>query len=669
LQALANLTLNQTEYHVLTSHEDLGILDNNGTLSASINVNGAASLATLVPLLNHVVMVTGDVVITNIPLASISTLTGLFGNLVTVGGNVVITNSHGLTSLGVAFPSLTSIGGMVQVTGCDSLTNMDGAFPRLQSIGTFMKLYSNDLYVSNRTGTAFAMLNSIGGQSLTLGGIPFVAATMIHYGDIISYPGSTSTQGDFATAVRNTAGIRIITGTLDIRQDTTLTSFNPLGGDLVSVGGQLVLYNCDAVTSMNGLMPNLRVTGGQLYLHSLSGVTTFGTAFANLQMIGGNLYFRYSSRQLVSLRNAFPQLRNITGALQLYNLEYVTDMSGSFPELRWVNSLLSMYYLRRVSVGTLFPKVEYAGGIRIQATFYYSSTSSTMNLDGIFPMLLRVGSANFLIRDCEYATSMNNAFPLLVRNDRALDIFSNNRMQTITGSFPLLAYNGYTFRFQWNAAMTTMDGAFPALQSVGNWMHLRNFGALLSMDGAFSSLRIVPQQLYIIDNNRLASMNNSFTSLTTIGSNFYLYRSYSLTSLGNSFENIQSIKNLKFYGLGSSSSQSSNQDAFCASARAVLCPVSTRYYHKCQLESLVVGLLQSLLRNNPLPVLRIPTQLSSKEPYKYGKYGVLPITPPAHLRASLYLHKSCLVGCLEVGWLGLTCTPQLVRRSQRDFGC
>jgi hypothetical protein len=144
---------------VLTSHQTLGILDNPGTLSSSINVNGAASLATLVPLLNHVVVVTGDITLTNIPLASITTLTGLFGNLVTVGGNVVITNSHGLTSLGAAFPNVTSIGGMVQITGCDSLTNMDGAFPMLQSIGTYMRLFSNDLYVSNRTGTAFAALN------------------------------------------------------------------------------------------------------------------------------------------------------------------------------------------------------------------------------------------------------------------------------------------------------------------------------------------------------------------------------------------------------------------------------------------------------------------------------------------------------------------------------
>jgi hypothetical protein len=559
---------------VLTSHQNLGILDSNGTLSASISVNGAAALATLVPLLNHVVGVTGDITITNIPLASITTLTGLFGNLVTVGGNVIITNSHGLTSLGVAFPNVTSIGGMVQITGCDSLTSMDGAFPMLQSIGTYMRLFSNDLYVSNRTGTAFAALNSIGGRSL---GANFVAATMIHYGDIMSYPNNPATQGDFATAVQNVVGIRIITGKLEIRNDNSITSFNTLGTDLVAVGGQLVLYNCDGVASMNGLMPNLAVTGGQLYLHSLSAVTNFGTAFANLRMINGNLYFRYSGSGLVNLANAFPQLRNISGELQFYNLEYVTTMAGAFPELRWVSSLLSVYYFRRLRVGSLFPKVEYAGGIRIQATFFYSSTATaTMNLNGIFPMLTRVGSRGLLIRDCEYATTMNNAFPLLVRNDNWLNIYSNNRMTTMTGSFPLLSYNGYYLQMQYNGYMTSMDGAFPSLTAVGHYLYLRNFNALTTMQGAFNSLVTVPTQLYIIDNNRLVTMNNSFTSLATIGGNFYLYKAYPMRNLGTAMQNIQSIYNLYFYGQGSSNSRSSALNAFCATARATLCPAATR---------------------------------------------------------------------------------------------
>ena len=181
-------------------------------------------------------------------------------------------------------------------------------------------------------------------------------------------------------------------------------------------------FSYSGLTSLNGAFSNLGACGN-LIINSNGGLRTFGTAFQNLQMINGQLqingntvsgprvrlvyprtaysHARTSTHRhrhththtattytlsshihashlqnggFTSMASAFPALRNVTGQLLIQNAYYITTMSGAFPRLMWVGGMLQLNQLQRLSTPTLFPALEYAGGVRLYAVGFAGST-------------------------------------------------------------------------------------------------------------------------------------------------------------------------------------------------------------------------------------------------------------------------------------------------------
>mmetsp|Transcript_34904 Transcript_34904/g.91359 ORF Transcript_34904/g.91359 Transcript_34904/m.91359 type:complete len:703 (+) Transcript_34904:97-2205(+) len=551
---LANLTLNQSQAAaIISSHQALGVLHGNGTFFGDIVVSGDSDFVTMLPLLNHVVYITGNLRITNVYNSVRSFGPNVFTNIQTIGGDLYIWNCRSLTSLGDrAFPALTSVGGTLTL-GYNQNLNANGlstAFPVLTTIGGgFVITQSPNL--GNSVGSAFARLNSLAGVPL---GSNFNAQTGIFVGDVYMY-NSNANSMTLQAATTRLANVAILTGQLYIR-DQTFTSLGSFGQNLRSIGGQLYLYNNDGLTSLDGTFPNLGYIGGNLYMYSNSNVQTFGSAFANVRMVRGSVTIRYMSTRLTSLANAFPQLRNVTGSLNLQNLDYVTSLDSAFPQLRWVNTYVYLYYMRRLgSVGSnAFQRLEYAGGVRSYYSWYYSAGStSTRNMNGAFPALLRVGRYGIYFYRNYYLYYMNNAFPALVRCDSYHYNYYSNRLISIQNSFPRLpAVNSY-FQLTYQYALTSVSGSFNALTSVSGYM-------------------------YLYYNTVLPNFNNAFTNLQSVSGNFYIYRCYRLTTPGTgAFQNLRSVGRLYWYGLGSSSRYSSAQSSWCTNARSRFCPSTSTY--------------------------------------------------------------------------------------------
>ena len=213
-QALANVTVNQsTAASIITAHQNLGVLDDNGTFTGDLLVNGNSDLRTLAPLLDHIVVVTGTLTIQSITI--IDSLnppqSSLFTRLTTIGNSLIINSNTGFTSLGNnSFPALQSIGGYlliqsnthlaslgktrpphsqaplcnfalpfvcVRCTRFNSLSQLfvmifvlfpGSAFPVLRNLGGPLSIPNQPLLGRNPQAGAFASLSTIGGVSTEL---------------------------------------------------------------------------------------------------------------------------------------------------------------------------------------------------------------------------------------------------------------------------------------------------------------------------------------------------------------------------------------------------------------------------------------------------------------------------------------------------------------------
>jgi hypothetical protein len=121
-----------TAASIITAHQNLGLLDNNGTFTGNLLISGDSDFRTLAPLLDHIVTVTGTVTIQSITQFDSLNPTGssIFTNLRTIGGNLVINSNGGFTSLGAnAFSALVSIGGFVQISNNGLLASLSKTVP------------------------------------------------------------------------------------------------------------------------------------------------------------------------------------------------------------------------------------------------------------------------------------------------------------------------------------------------------------------------------------------------------------------------------------------------------------------------------------------------------------------------------------------------------------
>jgi len=131
-QALANITVNQsTAASIITAHQNLGLLDNNGTFTGDLLVNGNSDFRTLAPLLDHIVVLDGTLTIQSI--SSVDSLnppgSSLFTQLNTITGGLIIYNNVGFTSIGNgSFPALRTIGGYMRIYNNANLASL-GACP------------------------------------------------------------------------------------------------------------------------------------------------------------------------------------------------------------------------------------------------------------------------------------------------------------------------------------------------------------------------------------------------------------------------------------------------------------------------------------------------------------------------------------------------------------
>ena len=99
---------------------------------------------------------------------------------------------------------------------------------------------------------------------------------------------------------------------------------------------------------------------------------------------------------------------------------------------------------------------------------------------------------------------------------------------------------------------------------------------------AFPNLRHVTGNFRVGNQRILTSLDGVFPQLQTVGQNIYIYGNPLLTSVGTSFSNMRLAGGaLIWYANGmpdGTVSSTAGSRAFCQSARAALCPLSTVYY-------------------------------------------------------------------------------------------
>ena len=122
-----------------------------------------------------------------------------------------------------------------------------------------------------------------------------------------------------------------------------------------------------------------------------------------------------------------------------------------------------------------------------------------------------------------------------------------------------------------NQNMATLDGALPRLQALTGDLSIYSNHNLVTL-GICPRLQTITGRLYVNSNHNLATLGRALSALQTIDGSLHITNNQLLTTIGSSFGGLQSVGELYWHGNGQTSS--STTAAFCASARATLCPTT-----------------------------------------------------------------------------------------------
>jgi hypothetical protein len=273
-------------------------------------------------------------------------------------------------------------------------------------------------------------------------------------------------HGDTLNARATNLGIGLRVGDTDPRdgpRDRATTA------NVTAIRGRLTMTKL-----LDGALPNLLAVSGSVEIpaDSNADLTAIGpTACTRLEWVGDSIKI-YMLRILASIAGAFPALRTVAGAVDVYGNAALVDARSAFPSL--------------VRVGAM----------------EIVSNANLSTARGFAPNLTTVqGGLSILLMG--RLADLRGAFASLETVGEGLLIGSNDRLETLADALPALRRVG-SLTLQNNALLRDTADMFPALEEVGTGLTVTANGQLTDMDGALPRLRAVGANMIVHGNDRLS---------------------------------------------------------------------------------------------------------------------------------------------------------------------
>ena len=325
----------------------------NGTFRGNIRITSDAELVVMLPLLEYITNIEGDLYIRY--LSWLPSLDDVLAFLVRITGTLFIGGCRGLQSLANALPLLVEVG--------KTITLDDGN----------TKLETATLY------TAFPLLETVDGKPLqTKANTPGMDDDGVYTGDLVVM------AADFVTKRDMLKDLTKVTKVLNLN-DLHLADLDNTFLTLEEVGTAFRIGS-STVQTMTGAFPFLVKVGTSFQIDSNTQLISVDGAFARLKV--GTSFQMNSNSQLVSMDGSFLVLDSVTSFSMQGNNKLKSMNDGTFGKLtKTTTGSFNFVQSELESVDGLFPLLA---SVADNCEFNYHNQVQTM--DGAFPVLSTVGS-------------------------------------------------------------------------------------------------------------------------------------------------------------------------------------------------------------------------------------------------------------------------------------
>lgn len=357
---------NSQQPAVVTTARNMKMLLANGTFRGNIRITSDAELVVMLPLLEYVVSIMGDLYISG--LSWLPSLDNILVSLEEVLGSVTIASCDGLRSLSKALPLLAHIGKKLTFTnnGVLELASLEDAFPSLETVdGNSLQNSKSDDLDADGTYTGTLTLSTDSGSMFVTKRALFKNVTKITKGLSISSLNFADLRNAFPLLAEVGENLHMSSAKVVWMDASTF----PL---LAKIGTSVSISSNPKLVTLNGVGPLLTAIGTYVEINSHGELKSIDGAFPGVK----ELTFLHVKNlpSLVSMKGAFRHLERTTAAFEFYNNAKLESIDGAFPALQTVGTAFVMYDNRLVTtIGTGFNALKSIIG---RLTFYSNGSGN-----------------------------------------------------------------------------------------------------------------------------------------------------------------------------------------------------------------------------------------------------------------------------------------------------